>query len=79
MSLTPEETHSAKLNATRARQGRWGKHVFWVLVFGTLLAAIGMLAAWGWRGAVEPPPGPAMEHGVGRVMTAPSPPPADVR
>ena len=32
------------LNATRARQGRWGRHVFWVLVFGTLLAALGLFA-----------------------------------
>ncbi len=23
------------VNATRARQGRWGRHIFWVLVFGT--------------------------------------------
>jgi len=37
------------LTATRARQGRWGRHVFWVLVFGTLLAALGMFAAWTWR------------------------------
>ncbi len=34
------------LNATRARQGRYGRHMFWVLVFGTLLAGIGLLLAW---------------------------------
>ena len=34
------------LNATRARQGRFGKHMFWVLLFGTLLAALGLFAAW---------------------------------
>ncbi|WP_430423226.1 hypothetical protein [Phenylobacterium sp.] len=40
---------SPTLNATRARQGRWGRHIFWVLVFGTVLAALGLFAAWGWR------------------------------
>ncbi len=37
------------LNATRARQGRWGKHMLWVLLFGTLLAAAGLFAAWTWK------------------------------
>jgi hypothetical protein len=37
------------LNATRARQGRLGRHMFWVLVAGTALAAIGLLLAWIWR------------------------------
>ena len=36
----------ATLAATPARQGRFGKHMFWVLVFGTLLAAIGQLVPW---------------------------------
>jgi hypothetical protein len=35
--------------ATRARQGRYGRHVFWVLVISTLLAAIGLFLAWTWR------------------------------
>ena len=43
------DTDRPNLNATRARQGRWGRQVFWVLVFGTLLAALGMFAAWTWR------------------------------
>jgi hypothetical protein len=37
------------VGATRARQGRFGRHMLWVLVFGTLLAAIGMFAAWTWK------------------------------
>jgi len=36
------------LNATRARSGRMGVHVFWVLVFSTLLAILAMFAAWTW-------------------------------
>ncbi len=35
------------LNATRARQGRWGKHVFWVLIISTVLAAAALFGAWG--------------------------------
>jgi hypothetical protein len=37
------------LNATRARQGRVGRHMIWVLLFGTLLAALGLFAAWTWK------------------------------
>lgn len=45
MSYSSRQT----LNATRARQGRWGRHMLWVLMFGTLLAAIGLFAAWTWK------------------------------
>jgi len=37
------------LSATRARQGRFGRHMIWVLLFGTLLAALGLFAAWTWK------------------------------
>jgi len=37
------------LAATPARQGRYGRHVFWVLVISTFLAALGLFAAWGWK------------------------------
>ena len=43
-----EHPHPA-LNATRARQGRWGKHVFWVLIISTVLAAAALFGAWGLR------------------------------
>ena len=42
----PESGHPV-LAATPARQGRFGKPVFWVLVVSTLLAAVALLAAWG--------------------------------
>jgi hypothetical protein len=38
-----------RLNATRARQGRYGRHVFWVLVVSTVLAAIALFGAWSFR------------------------------
>jgi hypothetical protein len=37
------------LGATRARQGRIGRHVVWVLLFSTLLAALALFAAWTWK------------------------------
>jgi hypothetical protein len=55
-------------NATRARQGRWGRQIFWVLVFGTLLAALGMFLAWTWRSGTHP--GPA-GHGQESVAAQP--------
>ena len=37
------------LGATRARQGRSGRHVVWVLLFGTLLTVLGFAAALLWN------------------------------
>jgi hypothetical protein len=46
------ETQSPRrpaLGATRARQGRSGRHVLWVLLFGTLLTVLGFIAALAWN------------------------------
>lgn len=40
---------SRGLNATRARQGRFGVHMFWVLAVSTALAALALFGAWSWR------------------------------
>lgn len=37
------------LTATRARQGRFGVHMFWVLLVSTALAALALFGAWSWR------------------------------
>ncbi len=37
------------LGATEARQGRWGRHVLWVLVISTTLAAVALLSSWAFR------------------------------
>ena len=42
-------SHRPTLGATRARQGRFGRHVVWVLLFGTLLAALALFGAWTWQ------------------------------
>jgi len=50
-SSTPagdEQGHTV-LSATRARQGRFGRHMVWVLLFSTLLAGIGLFLAWTWK------------------------------
>ncbi|CAN5288394.1 hypothetical protein BH10PSE3_BH10PSE3_40750 [soil metagenome] len=43
------EHHGPVLNATRARQGRRGLHVFWVLIISTVLAAAALFGAWSMR------------------------------
>jgi len=43
------EPEAPVLAATPARQGRYGRPVFWVLVISTLLAAIGLFLAWTWK------------------------------
>jgi len=37
------------LGATRARQGRLGRNIFWVLVFGIALTVLGFAATWAWK------------------------------
>ncbi len=37
------------LSSTRARQGRYGRHMLWVLLASTALAALALFAAWTWR------------------------------
>ena len=49
MSSTERPTDTSRVNATRARQGRWGFHVFLVLLVGTVLAALALFGAWAWR------------------------------
>jgi len=43
------ETSRPVVKETPARQGIRGTGLFWVLVVSTVLAAIGLLAAWVWR------------------------------
>ena len=68
------------LNATPARQGRYGRPVFLVLVVSTLLAALALAAAWFWKApdfhAANNGNGPAKS---GQSYNAPTPPPPDPR
>ena len=49
MASTDRPTDSPQVGATRARQGRWGFHVFLVLLIGTVLAALALFGAWAWK------------------------------
>ena len=64
------------LSATRARQGRFGRHMIWVLLFGTLLAAIGLFAAWTWKAPdlASTEPHNARQPADARAFNAPEPP-----
>ncbi|WP_372782063.1 hypothetical protein [Phenylobacterium sp.] len=60
------EPASPVLNATRARQGRVGTGLVWVLIFGTLLAAIGLFVAW----TIKAPSLASTNSDNGRVSTS---------
>jgi hypothetical protein len=49
MADSSRPSASPKLDATPARQGRGGRAILWVLVVGTVLAAIALFAAWAWK------------------------------
>ncbi|MDP2259990.1 MAG: hypothetical protein Q8J89_09775 [Caulobacter sp.] len=42
----PAETGHDVLEATDARQGRWGRHAFLMLIASTTLAVIALFTAW---------------------------------
>ena len=46
MTFGSRETTRPVLSATRARRGRQGGNVVWVLLFGGLLTALGLVFAW---------------------------------
>jgi hypothetical protein len=37
------------IDATDARQGRWGRHAFWMLVCSTVLAIAALFGSWMFR------------------------------
>lgn len=44
-----EQERPTTLTPTRARQGRIGRNIFWVLVFGIALTVLGFAATWAWK------------------------------
>lgn len=49
MAITSRFSNRPVLSATRARGGRFGLHMFWVLLISTALAALALFGAWSWR------------------------------
>lgn len=45
----PGAEHAPELDATEARQGRWGRHMLWVLLAGLILVAIALFGTWAMR------------------------------
>ncbi len=67
--MSQPDQPAPKISETRARQGRWGRPVFWVLTFSTLMAAIAVFAAY----VLEPRPGPLTPQ---MTRSAGAPPPS---
>ena len=44
-----ETDRGPELEATDARQGRWGRHMLWVLLAGLLLVVIALFGTWASR------------------------------
>ena len=42
----PDSEHAPELNVTRARQGRRGVHIFWVLTISLLLTVLAFAVIW---------------------------------
>ena len=68
------ESQRPTLGATRARQGRSGRQILWVLLFGIALTVLGFVLAYFWRtgGDVVSPPGGHQQAG-GQAFQAPPP------
>ena len=52
MTYTDRDTdteHAPDLAATDARQGRWGRHMLWVLLAGLVLVVIALFGTWAAR------------------------------
>lgn len=46
---TRSTSRPTTLDVTRARQGRLGRNVFWVLIATLALVVLGFFAAWTWK------------------------------
>ena len=68
------ESQRPTLGATRARQGRTGRQILWVLLFGVALVILGFVLAYFWQtgGKVVTPPG-GDQHVSGQSFEAPPP------
>jgi hypothetical protein len=46
MAYNDTDTDHVEVPATDARQGRWGRHVLWVLLAGLVLVVIALFGTW---------------------------------
>ena len=80
MALSTRSNPRQTIGATRARQGRLGRNVLWVLIVGTLLVVLGFLATYTWKAGdfASVQPGKAQRQENAGHFNAP-PPKAAVR
>lgn len=80
MALSTRSSPRRTIDVTRARQGRLGRNILWVLTIGLLLVVLGFLATYTWKAgdfASVQPGHAAREANAGRF--AAPPPKAAVR
>lgn len=66
-------TEHTTMGATRARQGRMGRSIFWVLVFGVALTVLGFAATWAWKAGDFAGPNTTANTPAARTFDAPRP------
>ena len=77
MALSTRFSSRPTLGATRARQGRLGRHVMWVLLFGIALTVLGFFAAYTWKAEdlASTEPNNARQQVDAQAFNAPEPAP----
>jgi hypothetical protein len=77
MALSTRYSQRSAVGATRARQGRAGRPILWVLLFSTALAALGLFAAMTWKSGdlASTEPNNAKEQVDAQAFNAPEPAP----
>ena len=78
MALSTRSSSRPTIGVTRARQGRLGRNILWVLLVALLLVVLGFFAAWTWKShdlaSVGPNTGTARVDA--KAFNAPPPTPA---
>jgi len=75
MALSTRSSARPAIGATRARQGRMGRHVMWVLVVSLALVVLGFFAAYSWKSddLASTEPNNAREQADAQAFNAPEP------
>jgi len=78
--MAPSTRSTSPIGVTRARQGRSGRHVLLVLVFGLLLVVLGFTAAFLWKkGDFESANSNNGPSTAGRMYNTPEPAPINTQ
>lgn len=74
---TPDTEEAPQvMKATRARQGSWGRHIFWVLIISVVLAALALFGSWAFNApALQGEGGQVRSESAAPAFDAPEPAP----